>query len=554
MSVTSTAGVEPQLTVGAPVRARGARLAGAPRSTLRLAALTLAIGLIITGVLTGLSRTVYVHNELRLLRLRVHDAAALVTTALTGVQTPMASVAELADATGGSAAKFRAFAAPYAGPRGEFASLSIWDLRDPGRGPIAVAGVAPQLMHDPGAINGFFAQVGHSIKLSVIGLLSSSQPRLGYGYSTPGPSHYVAYAEAALPRNRYSPVQKGSPFAGMRYALYLQRAEPSKLLATDVHNLPLSGVTQRVPFGDSAFVLTMAASGPLSGTLPRALPWIIAIGGLLLSLAAAAAVLRLAQGRLGAEALAGELETVARENRRLYAEQRGIAQTLQHALLPDVLPQVAGVQAAGQYEAGESSIDIGGDWYDVVALEDGSLLLVVGDVSGRGLTAATTMASLRFAIHAYAAEERRPERILEKLSGVLSLTSSRQLATALCARIEPDSRRVTVASAGHLPPLVLSGHETHYLDPPVGVPIGVDGAPRYSAVTVELPPHATLLAFTDGLVERRGERLDVGLERLRQAALGMEATLPELLSKLVAELSAGEAKDDIAIVGLRWTN
>lgn len=520
----------------------------------RLATVTLLIGLVITGLLTALSRDVYNHNQHRLLGLRVRDAAVLVTSAVPAVQTPLASAAELADATGGSKTKFRAFAAGYVGPRGEFASMSLWDIDHPGRGPVATVGAAPQLATQPSLVPAYIGRIARSSTMSVIGLLHTALPRLGYGYAIPGHTRYAAYAEASLPRSRYAPVGKGSPFAGMSYTLYLGHIRPADLLATDVHSLPLrGGVTNRVPFGDSSLVLTMAAQGSLAGSLPQQLPWIIAIGGVLLSLAAAAGALRLSERRVRAEGLAGELEVVARENRQLYAEQRGIAQTLQHALLPEELPQMPGLQASGRYVAGERSMDIGGDWYDVISLGEGSVLMVVGDVSGRGLNAATTMAALRFAIQAYAAEEHRPDVILGKLAGLLSLTSGGQLATALCARIDAEPRQVTVASAGHLPPLLLAGGEARYLEAPVGVPIGVDPGAAYRSITVPVPSGATLLAFTDGLVERRGEQLDTGLDRLRNSALRQLLTLPELLEKLVADLTADEAKDDIAIVGLRWT-
>ena len=154
----------------------------------------------------------------------------------------------------------------------------------------------------------------------------------------------------------------------------------------------------------------MSSRVSLAGSLPRDLPWLIGIIGVLLSVAAALLTLRLTQRRRSAEELAGRLEVTASENRRLYAEQRTIAQTLQHAMLPEVLPQIPGMLASARYEAGEQGVDIGGDWYDVIDLDDGRLLLVVGDVSGRGLRAASTMAALRYAIRAYAAEsDARPD-------------------------------------------------------------------------------------------------------------------------------------------------
>jgi serine phosphatase RsbU (regulator of sigma subunit) len=198
-------------------------------------------------------------------------------------------------------------------------------------------------------------------------------------------------------------------------------------------------------------------------------------------------------------------------------------------------------------------MEVGGDWYDIIPIDDQRLLAVVGDVSGRGLRAATTMASLRFAIHAYAAQADPPETILSKLSKVLSVKSAGQIATALCALIDIREGRITLASAGHLPPLMLSDGTGRYLDSQVGVPIGVRDDARYQQTTLALPGDGTLLAFTDGLVERRGESLDLGLDRLRQAASANHAGLDELLHRLVDDLRAGAAEDDTAIVGIRWS-
>ncbi len=264
--------------------------------------------------------------------------------------------------------------------------------------------------------------------------------------------------------------------------------------------------------------------------------------------------LRLTQRRRSAENLAGRLEVTADENEQLYAEQRGIAQTLQHALLPERLPQLPGMQTSARYEAGEQGVDIGGDWYDVIELDERSLLLVVGDVSGRGLSAATTMASLRYAIRAYAAQSDGPEEILTKLSRLVDVTESGQLATVLCAAVDMQERRLSVTSAGHLPVLVLSDGEGRYVDVDVGLPIGVQAGTVYRSTTVTVPPGATVVAFTDGLVERRSESIDHGLERLRVAATSHDVGLSELLGTLVSEMADGRSEDDIAIVGVRWTS
>ena len=133
-------------------------------------------------------------------------------------------------------------------------------------------------------------------------------------------------------------------------------------------------------------------------------------------------------------------EELATENARLFAQQRTVAQTLQHSLLPDVLPEVAGASVAVRYLAGAEEVDIGGDWYDVIALDGGRTLFIVGDVSGRGLRAATVMAALRFGARAYAAEGDEPEIILSKLSQLLSVDRDGHFATVLCGDARSSTR------------------------------------------------------------------------------------------------------------------
>ncbi len=527
------------------------------RSLLWLPAATLIIGLLVTGALALVSHSQYTSNEKRLLRLRVRDAAALIAEALPGVQTPLASAAELADATNGNVQKFRRFIAPYVGTRpGQLASVSLWRLSAPQRGAVTVEGLPPKLALPTSGASAFLAQVASRPELNVIGLLQPPSPRLGYAFATPGSSGgFVAYGENPLPANRRSRLQSSSQFAGLDYALYLGPDQrPQNLLVTDLARAPVEGQAESatVPFGNSAFTLAMSTHQPLAGSLPRDLPWIIVVAGVLLTLGATGVTLRLVQRRRDAERLAGRLEVTANENQRLYAEQRSIAQTLQHALLPDVLPQIPGVETSARYEAGEQGVDIGGDWYDVIDLENGRLLLVVGDVSGRGLRAATTMALLRYAIQAYAAQDDPPTEILTKLSSLLNVTESGQLATILCALVEIERREISVTSAGHLPPLLIQNGDGHYLETDIGLPIGVEAGASYTSTTVSAPPASTLVAFTDGLIEHRGEDLDQSLVRLRQAAIGHDITLSELLGRLVSELQSGATADDIAILGLRW--
>ena len=130
----------------------------------------------------------------------------------------------------------------------------------------------------------------------------------------------------------------------------------------------------------------------------------------------------------------------------------------------------------------------------------------------------------------------------------MNVTDTGQLATILCAMVDIERREISVTSAGHLPPLLISNGDGPYLQSEIGLPIGVEAGTAYASTTVLAPHAATLVAFTDGLVEQRGEDLDVGLARLRQAATGNDAALPELLNKLVTELRGGPSEDDVAIM------
>jgi serine phosphatase RsbU (regulator of sigma subunit) len=520
----------------------------------------LVVGLLVTGAFVFISYRQYTNNERRLLDLRVRELASVLMTSLPNTQTPLASAAALTEATGGNVQKFRRFVSPYVGarPQHQFESVSLWRVGAIGQGPVELVGPRPALIQRPAEAQTFLARASRTAKLSVIGIQPPLLTRLGYALPTMhGSNRFVIYAESLLPSDRRSRLENNTAFSDLYYAIYLgPTVGGSSLLVTNVDRPPIHGrqASTPIPFGNTILTLVVSARQPLSGTLPQRLPWIIAIVGALLSIGAAALTVRLVQRRRSAELLAGRLEHAVGENRRLYAEQRTIAQTLQHALLPEDLPKFPGAEAGARYEPGERGIDVGGDWYDVIPLSEQRMLLVVGDVSGRGLRAATTMASLRYAIHAYAAENDPPATILAKLSKIISVTSSGQIATVLIALVDVAAHEMTIASAGHLPPLIVSNGHGEFVENQVGLPVGVEDEVTYTSVTITAPPAATFLAFTDGLVERRGEALDRGLARLRDAAVIDHSELGELLNRLLTEMRSGPMEDDTAIVGLRWSD
>jgi serine phosphatase RsbU (regulator of sigma subunit) len=509
------------------------------------------LGLTITGLLTWISWTVNDHNETRLLRLQVREVGTVLADAIPNVENPLASAAAIASATNGNPTRFTAYIAPYVGPAGPFVSVSLWDVNGASRHMLAAVGTWPPPAAGAPGLEPALRRASAAPLMDVRGFFGSTRPHIAYALASSN-THLVVYAEGALHPHKPLRVARNSAFADLDYALYLGRsAQPGSLLgATDISRLPLTGRTASVttPFGDNDLYLVATPASNLGGSLLNDLPWIVAIFGTVFTLVAAAAAEQLVRGRRLAEQL-------ALENQALYGEQRTIAQTLQRSLLPEALPRVPGLEFAVRYLPGTERVDVGGDWYDVIAVGPGKdLLFVIGDVSGRGIEAATTMASLHYAIRAYASQGDPPTVILTKLSGLLHVSAGGQFATVLCGAVDLDGRQVTLANAGHLPPLLVTPESSDYVATDVGAPIGVANNGGYGQVTFPVPRHATLLAFTDGLVERRGESLDVGLQRLRAASSGDNGPLDNLLTKVVDDVMTDAFRDDTAILGLRWTN
>jgi len=534
--------------VGTDVKAPG-ESPGRQRWPYRSAVVVVLVGALATGGLAAASAALNSSNENRLLKLRAKEVASLITSALPNIQTPLASAAALADVTGANRSRFERLVMPYvgSGPSSQFVSMSLWQTGDVAAGPALVVGAPLELTPSPPGTAAFFARASRSRGLTVIGMLGGTHPRLGYAFSGPYTGRFVAYGESALPASRVTPIPPGDAYSDLEFAIYLGRsARSSQLLLATVLGAHLSSPRTKlsVPFGDTELTFVISPHGPLGGTLPSRLPWVLGIIGGLLTLGACVFTLQLIRGRRGAQQL-------AEENRQLYAEQQGISQVLQHALLPDTLPELDGLELSARYEAGVHGIDVGGDWYDLISLDRDRLLLVIGDVSGRGLRAATSMASMRFAIH-YAAQDDPPEVFLTKLSAMRRLTVNHQIATVSCAVINVRTREIRLTSAGHLPLLLVSDGRSEFVAGEVGLPIGVDSNPRYVSTTVIAPPGATLLGFTDGLIERRGEVIDDGLERLRRAAANGGGTLEEVVDRVLADVRGTDSEDDTVIAGMRW--
>ena len=197
-----------------------------------------------------------------------------------------------------------------------------------------------------------------------------------------------------------------------------------------------------------------------------------------------------------------------------------VAETLQRSLLPERLPELPGLSIAARYVAGSADAQVGGDWYDVIALRDGHAGVAIGDVVGHGLDAAARMARLQNALRAYALEGLRPSLVLERMNGFAREVSGGPMATLLYGVVDPDEGRLRLATAGHPPVLVIGpSGDAYFAEGPAGSPLGVVPFPSYEESTIPLVPGSTVLLYTDGLVERPEAPLDEGLEWLRGFAV-----------------------------------
>jgi serine phosphatase RsbU (regulator of sigma subunit)/anti-sigma regulatory factor (Ser/Thr protein kinase) len=232
---------------------------------------------------------------------------------------------------------------------------------------------------------------------------------------------------------------------------------------------------------------------------------------------------------------------------QLWQQERAAATALQRSLLPALLPQLPDFEFASRYVPGDGG-RVGGDWYDVFELPSARLCVVVGDVVGRGLSAAVTMGRLRSVLRAYALQSDDPADVLGRVDRSLHQFEPDVMATALCAMLDPPYDTAVLSSAGHLPPvLARPGRDGLLVDVPADLPLGIDPArPRRTVSTPVRPGHGLLL-YTDGLIERRGESLDVGLGRLCRAVRpgSAESACATIMSELIG---SAVATDDIAVL------
>ena len=243
--------------------------------------------------------------------------------------------------------------------------------------------------------------------------------------------------------------------------------------------------------------------------------------------------------------------SVAIDNAELHSQTLAAAVQLQRAVLPDILPAAAGWQVANYYSP-SGRTDVCGDFYDAVPIGDGRLAVFVGDVMGRGVAAAAAMAQMRAAVRAYTAVDPTPEAVMSKLDLLFAQNESEQLVTLVYVLLDPESDDLAVANAGHPPPVILRRDlSTEQLPLASGPPLGATPGHR-EQVTMPFGGGDTLLAFTDGLVERRDEDIDQGMGRLLRTLPVMAGPdLPTALDHLIRHTRDPSQDDDVAALAVR---
>ena len=242
---------------------------------------------------------------------------------------------------------------------------------------------------------------------------------------------------------------------------------------------------------------------------------------------------------------------LALDNASRYAFERDMAVTLQHSLLPRALRVPVGLTAAARYLPGARGTRVGGDWYDVLEV-DGRTVLVVGDVMGRGMQAAALMGQLRATVRAYALEGHGPAEVLTRLDRVVLQLTGLHFSTCVIGELDPVSRTLCLASAGHLPPVVVApGGGATVLEVDPGLPLGVGGG-TFVEQTVLLEPGSLVLLYTDGLVESRTAPVEEGIAQL-VAALAEPVDSAELACARVLRALGrpGDQDDDTAVLAVR---
>lgn len=507
----------------------------------RATLIVVALALLLTAGLTFAAQRAHDSNEDRLLSRQADEATAVLQQSAPRILSNAGQVARVVELLEGDPA---AMLEELQGDIGPESFVSVTVVRR--TGPEVVVELGDRSKLDADDLDQMLEDTPPDPDLvHVEAFLEGEDRRIAYATDVDD-TDLVVIAEAPLSNARISQGrQGGGAFEGVDVAIYLGAEEdPDDLLTSTTRDLPIDGrrASRTIPFGDSELLFVVTPVGTLGGGLLAVFPWLAALAGVLSGGIAAVLVESLHRRRLDAERFTEEVHG-------LYQREHAIAHTLQHSLLPTHLDRLAHIEVGARYFAGAEGTDIGGDWYDVINDDDGSFTVVVGDVVGRGVKAAAVMAAMRYATHAVAGQSTDPAEILSAVNGLEHIRGD--FVTMLCGNVDPVTRSISFASAGHPAPLLISPEETRFLRVSPGPPIGFLDDPTFAVKRTTLPAGSVVVLFTDGLYERRGESIEVGLERLRDAGAALGGTVDEILDGLAEAMLGEGVRDDTAMLAFR---
>lgn len=510
----------------------------------RTSLLLVVTGVLVTAALSIGAEESYSHNQRRLTTLQTSLTASALGVAPLDYQRRLGEVADAVASSTDPTGTFRHLITPSMSPAGPFASSSLVSMTRNGPELLAHLGTRAIRKFATEATTELYLRAVRSGQLVTTRIVGRGVQKLGFLESSTGPrGTFVVAGAETLPVPDVLTIPASSPDTGLNVALYFgSTVSPDDLIArTRVPPSPSARAV--VPFGTSTLTLVASARTALAGSVSETLPWTIAAAGFAFTILLAALVEHLVRRQRRAQVLAAE-------NARLFRQQRDVAVTLQRALLPPGFPTLRGVDFAARYLPGVRGTEVGGDWYSVFCAGEGRTYFVVGDISGHGIKEAALMAQVRFTIRTLALLGYDPASILRLASEDFDYSMNGHFATVLVGLIE-DFQRLTLASAGQLPPLLLDGNRADFVEPDVGAPLGL-GLFDYESLTIDLPAAGTLLAFTDGLVETRSASLDDGLQHLRLVVKShFGSALDDLVSAVMSE-QVKSPEDDTVLLGISW--
>ncbi len=242
---------------------------------------------------------------------------------------------------------------------------------------------------------------------------------------------------------------------------------------------------------------------------------------------------------------------LAIDNSMLFRREHEAALTLQRSLLPASLPEVPGLEFAARYEPAAPGIEVGGDWYEVVETTDGRVGVMIGDVAGRGIRAASIMGRVRPALRGFVADGHGAGESIRRLDALIKESERPELTTVFQLLYDPATASAEYVRAGHPPALLrLPDGSVEELRGGGSPPVGILADAEFTVHRAQVPPGSLLLLYTDGLIERRGDNLEAALAKLKNRFAGAPGAPQACLERLADEYGAGEVQDDVAMLAM----